>query len=170
MVFRGISHCKKLAFTARIFGMIQRDIADQPLWDAHCKLPLVEADSELFDHQIMLGGIALVLSRLHPEKTKNKFTYTRGLAFKLTRILESGNVGEARLTSDHLRQVMEECDRVLDQVTQTVLRRVRVQYLQREQGVPSGFTPSQEFEASGFQNIERLSGYDTLIPQAAEAA
>lgn len=148
--------------------MIQRDIADQPLWDTRCKLPLVEADSELFDHQIMLGGVALVLSRLHPEKTKNRFTYTRGLAVKLTRILESGNPGETRLTSDHLWQVLQECDRVLDQVTMAVLRRVRVQQLQREQGVPSGFTPIEEVGASGFQNIERLSGYDTLIPQATE--
>ena len=61
---------------------------------------------------------------------------------------------------------MDECERVLDQVTLAVLRRLRVQRLQSEQGVPSGFTPIQEFEASGFQNIERLSGYDTLIPQA----
>ena len=146
--------------------MIQRDIADQPLWDAQYKLPLVEADSELFDHQIMLGGIALVLSRLHPEKTKNRFTYTRGLAVKLNRILESGNPREIKLGSEHLAQVIEECERVLDQVTLAVLRRMRVQRLQSEQGVPSGFTPIQEFEASGFQNIERLSGYDTLIPQA----
>ena len=147
--------------------MIQREIADLPLWDPLYKLPLVEADSELFDHQIMLGGIALVLSRLHPEKTKNRFTYTRGLAVKLTRALESGNPREIKLGSDHLAQVIEECERVLDQVTIAVLRRVRLQRLQREEGVPSGFTPVEKFKGSGFQNIERLSGYDTLIPQNA---
>jgi hypothetical protein len=44
--------------------MMTKDLDDQPTWNTALRLPLVTDDSELFELQILLGGITLVLSRL----------------------------------------------------------------------------------------------------------
>lgn len=112
-----------------------KDLDSLPAWNTELRLPLVTDDSELFEMQILLGGISLVLSRLHPVAAKNKFTYTRGLAMKLSRCLESGDATQSRLTSAHLAQCMAECDRALDPGTLIVFKRLMVQTLAREQAL-----------------------------------
>jgi hypothetical protein len=87
-----------------------------------------------------------VLSRLHPIAAKNRFTYTRGLAMKLSRCLESGDASQSRLASSHLTQCMAECDRALDPGTLIVFKRLMVQTLAREQADMSavGFEPDSQ--------------------------
>lgn len=113
--------------------MITKDLADLPTWNLSLRLPLVTDDSDLFEFQILLGGITLVLSRLHPVFAKNRFTCTRGLAIKLTHVLECGDPAQGRLTSTHLAQVMAECDRALDPGTLIVIRKLYAETLRIEQ-------------------------------------
>ncbi len=112
--------------------MITKDLDDLPLWNTSLRLPMVTDDSELFEYQILLGGISLVLSRLHPEQGKNRFTYTRGLAMKLAKLLESADIQQFRPSSVHLTESLAECERALDTGTLIVLRRMQLQALKDE--------------------------------------
>ncbi len=112
--------------------MITKDLDELPLWNTSLRLPMVTDDSELFEYQILLGGISLVLSRLHPDQGKNRFTYTRGLAMKLTRLLESADIQQFRPSSAHLTESLAECERALDTGTLIVLRRMQLQTLKDE--------------------------------------
>ena len=112
--------------------MITQDLDDLPLWNPSLRLPMVTDDSELFEFQILLGGISLVLSRLHPEQGKNRFTYTRGLATRLTRLLESADIQQFHPGSVHLTESLAECERALDTGTRIVLRRMQLQALKDE--------------------------------------
>ena len=113
------------------------------IWNQALPLPLVTGDSELFECQILLGGISLVLSRLHPQQGKNRFTYTRGLAMKLTRLLEHSAGDELDLDPVALRQLrpgsvqlteaLAECERTLDAGTLIVFRRMQTEALKDEQ-------------------------------------
>lgn len=117
--------------------------ASPPIWNDALPLPMVTNDSELFECQILLGGISLLLSRLHPQQGKNHFTYTRGLAMKLTRLLErSGSddwdlddagLRKLRPGSAHLTESLAECERTLDTGTLIVFRRMQLQALKDEQ-------------------------------------
>ena len=64
-------------------------LAEPSAWNSELRLPLVTSDAELVYLQIMLGGIHLVLSRLHPKFGSSRFTNTLALAtdrkFKRTR-------------------------------------------------------------------------------------
>ncbi len=113
-----------------------------PIWNQALPLPMVTNDSELFEYQILLGGISLVLSRLHSKQGKNHFTYTRGLAMKLTRLLEHSAEDELDLDPVALQQLrpgsvqltesLAECERVLDAGTLIVFRRMQLQALKDE--------------------------------------
>jgi hypothetical protein len=91
----------------------------------------------------LLGGISLVLSRLHPQQGKNLFTYTRGLARKLTLLLEYASLHESdpqrvqvqamRPGSVHLGTAFAECEHALDTGTLIVFRRMQSQALKSEQ-------------------------------------
>ncbi len=123
--------------------MLTQHPENPPIWNDALPLPTVTDDSELFECQILLGGISLVLSRLHPQHGKNHFTYTRGLAMKLTRLLErSGSddwdLDEAGLRklrpgSVHLAAALAECERTLDTGTLIVFRRMQLQAIKDEQ-------------------------------------
>lgn len=116
---------------------------DLPIWNEDFLLPLVTDDSELFECQILLGGISLVLSRLHPQQGKNLFTYTRGLARKLSLLLEYASLHESdpervrvqamRPRSVHLSTAFAECEHALDTGTLIVFRRMQSQALKSEQ-------------------------------------
>lgn len=123
--------------------MITQHLDDLPIWNTALPLPMVTNDSELFECQILLGGLSLVLSRLHPQQGKNRFTYTRGLVMKLARLIESSHLESTRLdgsdlrqmwpSSQHLAEVLSECERALDTGTLIVLRRMQLQALKDEQ-------------------------------------
>lgn len=123
--------------------MISKHLDGQPIWNYALPLPMVTDDSELFECQILLGGISLLLSRLHPQQGKNHFTYTRGLAMKLTRLLERSasddwDLDEASLRklrpgSVQLTESLAECERTLDAGTLIVFRRMQIEALKDEQ-------------------------------------
>ena len=136
--------------------MITKDLADLPTWNTSLRLPLVTDDSDLFEFQILLGGITLVLSRLHPLFAKNRFTCTRGLAIKLTHILECGDPSQGRMSSAHLAQVMAECDRALDPGTLIVIRKLYADTLRLEQESAHGKALA-DFSYSGFLAEEQLA-------------
>ena len=121
------------------------------------RLPLVTDDSEVFEFQIILGGISLVLSRLHPQRAHSRFTYTRGLAVKLMALLESGDPGQGRPSGEHLSRVIAECDRALDPGTLVVLRRLQLQTLKDEQ---DALQPQEgDFTYSTFVAGEKLRSH-----------
>jgi len=120
------------------------------------RLPLVTDDSELFELQILLGGITLVLSRLHPVFAKNRFTCTRGLAMKLTRVLECGDPAQGRLASSHLAHALAECDRALDPGTLIIFRKLLAQTLKEEQETALG-QEQEDFTYSHFMAEEQLA-------------
>ncbi len=123
--------------------MISEHLDDLPIWNTALPLPMVTNDAEMFECQILLGGLSLVLSRLHPAHGKNHFTYTRGLAAKLRRLLESSHYDSTRLdgadlrqlwpSSQHLTESLAECERALDTGTLIVMRRMQVEALKQEQ-------------------------------------
>jgi len=136
--------------------MMTKDLDDLPIWNTTLRLPLVTDDSELFEFQILLGGITLVLSRLHPVFARNRFTCTRGLAMKLTHVLECGDPAQSRLTSAHLAQVMAECDRALDPGTLIVIRKLFSETLKLEQESARGKVIA-DFTYSDFLAEEQLA-------------
>jgi hypothetical protein len=146
--------------------MITKDLDSLPIWNNELRLPLVTDDSELFELQILLGGIALVLSRLHPVAAKNRFTYTRGLAMKLSRCLESGDASQSRLTSAHLTQCMAECDRALDPGTLIVFKRLTVQTLAREQADMSALAFEQEPDSDFLTEENFTAAFARQVHQA----
>jgi hypothetical protein len=133
-----------------------KDLDHQPAWNTDLRLPLVTDDSELFEFQILLGGISLVLSRVHAVHAKNRFTYTRGLAMKLTRVLECGDPAQGRLTSAHLSQAMAECDRALDPGSLIIFKKFMLEALQREQA-HAVRAEAEDFTYSAFLAEEQLA-------------
>jgi hypothetical protein len=135
--------------------MMTKDLDHQPTWNTSLRLPLVTDDSELFELQILLGGITLVLSRLHPAIANNRFTYTRGLGMKIARVLERPDVHRHGLTiqtkfsSAHLEQALAECDRALDPASLVTFRKLLVQTVQMEHASAPKFEHSN-FTCSAF--------------------
>jgi hypothetical protein len=133
-----------------------KDLDHQPAWNTELRLPLVTDDSDLFEYQILLGGISLVLSRIHAIHAKNRFTYTRGLAMKLTRILECGDPTQSRLTSAHLSQAMAECDRALDPGSLIIFKKFMLQAMQQEQ-ISAARADAEYFTYGAFLAEEQLA-------------
>jgi hypothetical protein len=133
-----------------------KDLDHQPVWNTDLRLPLVTDDSELFEFQILLGGISLVLSRIHAVHAKNRFTYTRGLAMKLARVIECGDATQGRLTSAHLSQALAECDRALDPGSLIIFKKFMLEALQREQIKAVG-AEAEDFTYSAFLAEEKLA-------------
>lgn len=133
-----------------------KDLDNQPVWNTDLRLPLVTDDSDLFEFQILLGGISLVLSRIHAVHAKNRFTYTRGLAMKLTRVMECGDPVQVRLTSAHLSQALAECDRALDPGSLIIFKKFMLQALQHEQA-SAAKADAEDFTYSAFLAEEQLA-------------
>ena len=158
--------------------MMTKDLDTLPTWNTVLRLPLVTDDSDLFELQILLGGITLVLSRLHPVFARNRFTYTRGLAMKIARILEGpafstddlmGSAGSTGLTSAHLEQALAECDRTLDPGTLYTFKKMLVQTVQQEQN-RAHKAEQDDFTYSEFLRQEQLArsfAADATVPAAA---
>ena len=98
--------------------------AQAPIWNTDILLPLVTDEPALMDHQILLGGLSLVLSRLHPIYGKSRFLATRNLAQRLRRSLQYKDASRAHLVSEELRCALTECERTLDPGSLMVMRRL----------------------------------------------
>ena len=133
-----------------------KDLDNQPVWNTELRLPLVTDDSELFEFQILLGGISLVLSRIHAVHARNRFTYTRGLAMKLTCVIDCGDLAKGRLTSAHLSQALAECDRALDPGSLIIFKKFLLQALQQEQA-SAAKAEAEDFTYNAFLAEEQLA-------------
>lgn len=123
-------------------GMKTQTLYGETSWNTEFLLPRVTDDAELLEIQILLGGLSLLLSRLHPVFGKTRFVATRNLATRLSRAIEYGNPDRAHLISAELRGTLDECERTLDPGTLMVLRKVLAKTVKRE----NDFRDSEDFE------------------------
>lgn len=105
--------------------------AESP-WNTELLLPLVDEHSGLLEIQILLGGLSLVLSRLHPEFTQSHFLGTRRIVMRLTRAVEYKDAAKAHFDSAELQQSLRETGRALDPGTLLTLKKVLAETLKQE--------------------------------------
>jgi hypothetical protein len=101
-------------------------------WNTELRLPRVTDDADLFDIQMVLGGITLVLSRLHPVHAATKFTATRSLAMRLSRAIDYADLAKGLISSEHLQLALAECDKSLDPGTLMMFRKLMAQTAKNE--------------------------------------
>lgn len=145
--------------------MSSRYLHDESPWNTELLLPMVKENSGLLEIQILLGGLSLVLSRLHAEFARNNFLATRRVALRLTRALETGNAGKAHLIAADLQQSLNECGRALDPGTLMTLKSLLAQTLKRE-AEAARHERQDDFTISDFMAEEQLRA----IPAASVAS
>ncbi len=87
-------------------------------------LPRVTDNARMMELQILLGGLSLVLSRVHPAFAETRFIATRRLAMRLTRGLEYSDPAKAHVCSEELKTALAECEKSLDPGTLMVLKKL----------------------------------------------
>lgn len=103
------------------------DLRQESPWNAELMLPRVTDNPQLLELQILLGGLQLVLSRVHPAFAASRFAATRQLAFELTRGIETLNPQLARLARADLQLALTETEKALDPGSLMVLRKLLAQ-------------------------------------------
>lgn len=135
--------------------MSSRYLHDESPWNTELLLPLVTENSGLLEIQILLGGLSLVLSRLHAEFARKNFLATRRVAQRLTRALEYGNARKAHLIAADLQQSLVECERSLDPGTLMTLKSLLAQTLKHE-AEAARHERQDDFTISDFMAEEQL--------------
>lgn len=102
-------------------------------WNAELMLPRVTDHPKLLELQILLGGLQLVLSRVHPSFAASRFIATRQLAQRLTCSIETLNPHKAHMGSADLQQALHETEKALDPSSLMVLRNLLVHAVKDEQ-------------------------------------
>lgn len=143
--------------------MHSRYLQDESPWNTDLLLPLVTEDSALLEVQILLGGLSLVLSRLHPEFARSHFLATRRVVMRLTRAVEYGNPAKAHFVAADLQESLNECSRALDPGTVMTLRSLLAQTL-RSDAEAAKYERQDEFTMSDFLAEERLKADPTGGP------
>ncbi|KQP12520.1 hypothetical protein [Pseudorhodoferax sp. Leaf267] len=128
---------------------------DESPWNTDLLLPRVTEHSDLLEIQILLGGLSLVLSRLHPEFARSNFLATRRVAMRLTRAIEYGNQSKAHFIGADLQQSLQECGRALDPGTAMTLKNLLARTLKRE-AEAARFERQDDFTISDFLAEEQL--------------
>lgn len=105
------------------------DLRQESPWNAELMLPRVTDNPKLLELQILLGGLQLVLSRVHPAFAASRFVFTRQLAQRLTRGIETLNPHKARMGSTDLQHALQETEKALDPGSLMVLRKLLAQSL-----------------------------------------
>ena len=105
--------------------------AESP-WNTELMLPRVTDNAKLMELQILLGGLSLVLSRVHPAFAKTRFLATRRLAMRLTRGLEYSDPTKAHVASEDLKTALSECEKALDPGTLMVLKKLLARTIRDE--------------------------------------
>jgi hypothetical protein len=124
-------------------------------WNADLMLPRVTDNAKLLELQILLGGLHLVLSRVHPAFVTSRFVASRQLAMRITRGIEYNDARKAHMASADLEQVLGETERALDPGSLMVLRKLLTQALKDEhETADSGHA---EFTYSDFIAEEQLA-------------
>jgi hypothetical protein len=105
------------------------DLRQESPWNAELMLPRVTDNPKLLELQILLGGLQLVLSRVHPAFAASRFAATRQLAQRLTRGIETLNPQQARMARTDLQLALGETEKALDPGSLMVLRNLLAQTL-----------------------------------------
>lgn len=142
---------------------------DETSWNTEYLLPLVTDQSELLEVQILLGGLSLVLSRLHPVFGRTKFLATRNLVMRLSRAVEYHDATRAHLVSEELRAALGECEKTLDPGTLMVLRKLLAQTTKKELDARDGVMV-EDFTYSDFMAEEQFLARKPATTPAALAA
>jgi hypothetical protein len=108
------------------------DLRQESPWNAELMLPRVTDNPKLLELQILLGGLQLVLSRVHPAFAASRFIATRQLAQRLTRGIETLNPHKAHMGSLDLKNALLETEKALDPGSLMVLRKLLTQALEDE--------------------------------------
>jgi hypothetical protein len=106
------------------------DLRQESPWNAELMLPRVTDNPKLLELQILLGGLQLVLSRVHPAFAASRFIATRQLAQRLTRGIETLNPHKAHMGSLDLKNALLETEKALDPGSLMVLRKLLTQSLE----------------------------------------
>lgn len=131
------------------------DLRQESPWNAELMLPRVTDNPKLLELQILLGGLQLVLSRVHPAFVASRFVATRQLAQRLTRGIETLNPHKARMASTDLQLALAETEKALDPGSLMVLRKLLAQTLVDEHDEADiGHT---DFTFSDFMAEEQMS-------------
>ncbi len=128
--------------------------AESP-WNTDLLLPLVQETSGLLEIQILLGGLSLVLSRLHPDFTQTHFLGTRRIVMRLTRAVEYKDANKAHFDSAELQQSLKEAGRALDPGTLLTLKKVLAATLRQEAGA-ARHERHDDYTMSDFMAEEKL--------------
>lgn len=116
--------------TQKLFG--------ETSWNTEFLLPRVTDQSDLLEIQILLGGLTLVLSRLHPVFGKTRFLSTRNLVTRLSRAVEHRSAERAHLVSAEMAAALAECEKTLDPGTLMTLKKLLAKTQQKEAEARNG--------------------------------
>lgn len=108
------------------------DLRQESPWNADLMLPRVTDNPKLRELQILLGGLQLVLSRVHPAFAASRFTAARQLAQQLTHGIETPLPQSAHIGSADLQPALLETEKALDPGSLMVLRKLLAQALKVE--------------------------------------
>ncbi|MBC7681592.1 MAG: hypothetical protein H7172_04595 [Ferruginibacter sp.] len=108
------------------------DLRQESPWNAELMLPRVTDNPQLLELQILLGGLQLVLSRVHPAFAATRFAATRQLASGLTRGIETLNPQQARMVRADLQRALTETEKALDPGSLMVLHKLLAQAMAGE--------------------------------------
>jgi hypothetical protein len=128
--------------------------AESP-WNTELLLPLVSEDSAVLEIQILLGGLSLVLSRLHPEFARTNFLATRRVAMRLTRAVEYDDPAKAHFIAADLQESLNECQRALDPGTLMTLKSLLAK-TQKSEAEAAKHERQDDFTMSDFLAEEQL--------------
>ena len=131
------------------------DLRQESPWNAELMLPRVTDNPKLLELQILLGGLQLVLSRVHPAFAASRFVFTRQLAQRLTRGIETLNPHKARMGSADLQHALQETEKALDPGSLMVLHKLLAQSLVDEHDEADIGHP--DFIYSDFMAEEQMS-------------
>jgi hypothetical protein len=126
---------------------------DSP-WNTELLLPRITDNHQLLELQILLGGLQLVLSRVHPAFAATRFIATRQLALRLARGIEYEDAQKAHVGSSDLQHTLNETEKSLDPGSLMVLRKLLAQTLKDEQSASS--MAHADFTFSDFMAEEAL--------------
>jgi hypothetical protein len=124
-------------------------------WNTELMLPRVTDNAKLLELQILLGGLSLVLSRVHPAFAKTRFMATRRLAMRLTRGLEYSDATKAHVGSEDLKTALAECEKALDPGTLIVLKKLLAKTV-RDEVEYANFDRQIDFTYSDFIAEEQM--------------
>jgi hypothetical protein len=133
------------------------DLRQESPWNAELMLPRVTDNPKLLELQILLGGLQLVLSRVHPAFAASRFTATRQLAQRLTRGIETLNPHKAHMASSDLQHALLETEKALDPGSLMVLRKLLTQAQKDEHDEAD--IGHADFTYSDFMAEEQLSAH-----------